>query len=58
MLALKAAPGPALVERRTWGKLGVAFGAVQIAFVAAVIALNLDKLVELIRHLERFGEGH
>ena len=57
MLALKAAPGPALVERRTWGKLGVAFGFVQIALVLAVIALNIDKLVELIRLLERFGEG-
>ena len=57
MLALKAAPGPALAERRTWGKLGVAFGLVQIAFVIAVIALNIDKLLELIRFLEHFGEG-
>ena len=57
MLALKAAPGPTLVERRTWGKLGIAFGLVQIALVIAVIALNLDKLLELIRLLERFGEG-
>ena len=57
MLALKAAPGPALVERRTWANLGVAFGVVQIALVIAVIVLNFDKLLELIRLLERFGEG-
>ena len=57
LLALKAAPGPALVERRSWGKLGVAFGLIQIVFVVAVVALNFDKLLELIRLLERFGEG-
>jgi hypothetical protein len=57
MLALKAAPGPALMERRIWGKLGVVFGVVQIVFVIAVIALNIDKLLELIRLFERFGEG-
>src|SRR5262245_46459964 len=51
LLALRAAPGPSLVVRRTWGKLGIAFGAVQIAFVVAVIALNFDKLLELIRYL-------
>ena len=57
MLALKAVPGPALVERRTWGKLGVALGVAQIALVVAIIVLNFDKLLELIRLLERFGEG-
>jgi hypothetical protein len=57
MLALRAAPGPTLVERRSWGKLGVALGLIQIVLVIAVIALNFDKLLELIRLLERFGEG-
>jgi hypothetical protein len=57
MLALRAAPGPALVARRSWGKLGVALGFVQIVFVIAAIALNFDKLLELIQHFERFGEG-
>jgi hypothetical protein len=57
LLALKAAPGPALVERRVWGKLGVAFGLAQIVVVIAVVALNFDKVLELIRLFERFGEG-
>ena len=57
LLALKAAPGPALVARRAWGKLGVAFGLIQIVVVVAVVALNFDRVLELIRLLERFGEG-
>ena len=57
LLALKRAPAPALAERRAWGKLGVAFGTLQIVLVIAVVALNFDKLLEVIRLLERLGEG-
>ncbi len=56
-LALSGAPGPALAERRVWGKLGVALGAIQIVLVIAVVALNFDRLLEVIRMLERLGEG-
>jgi len=56
-LALMSGPGPALAERRAWGKLGVLLGAIQIVFVIAVVALNFDKLLEVIRMLERLGEG-
>jgi hypothetical protein len=56
-LALKQVPAPPLAERRAWGKLGIAFGALQIVMIIALVALNFDKLLELIQYLERFGEG-
>lgn len=57
VLALRQLPGPALGIRRTWGKLGVLFGALQIVLIVVIVALNLDKLFEIIRLLERLGEG-
>lgn len=56
-LALSGRPGPALAERRAWGKLGVVLGAIQVVLVIAVVALNFDKLLEVIRMLEQLGEG-
>ncbi len=57
VLAVASGPGPALAERRSWGKLGVLLGAIQIVIVVAVVALNFDKVLEVIRMLERLGEG-
>ena len=36
-LALKAAPAPALTQRRNWGKAGAVLGAVHIALVFAIV---------------------
>lgn len=57
ILALKRLPAPTLGRRRTWGVLGVVFGALQILVVVLLVAFNLDKLLELIQMLERLGEG-
>jgi hypothetical protein len=56
-LALSAGSGPVLAERRAWGKLGVVLGVIQVVFVIAVVALNFDKVLEVIRMIEQLGEG-
>ncbi len=56
-LAIRSHPAPGLRERRTWGVLGVTFGAIQILAVVLIIALNFDKVLEVIRMRERLGEG-
>jgi hypothetical protein len=57
VLALRRHPAPGLKVRRTWGRLGATFGALQIVLVVAVIALNFDKVLDVITLLERLGEG-
>lgn len=56
-LALRQNPAPGLKARRTWGVLGMTFGALQIIAVIAIVALNFDKILEVIRMIERLGEG-
>jgi hypothetical protein len=56
-IALRPRPAPELRARRMWGILGMAFGALQVLFVVAIVALNFDKVLELISLLERLGEG-
>ena len=57
VLALRQVPPPALAERRTWGWLGVTFGALQVVLLVALVALNWDRVLEVIRMLEQLGEG-
>lgn len=57
LLAIASGSGPALAERRGWGKLGVILGAIQVVLVVGIVAFNFDKVLEVIRMLEQLGEG-
>jgi hypothetical protein len=56
-MALRSLPQPALGPRRAWARLGLAFGALQIVVIVAIVAFNWETLLDVIRHLERLGEG-
>ena len=55
--ALDREPRPSLGARRSWAKVAVAVGAVQIAVVATVILLNLDRIPEIIDAFRALSDG-
>lgn len=54
--ALSLRPEPALDQRRTWAKAGVALGAAQIALVVIVILLNLHRLPKVLEVLQALSD--
>ena len=56
-LALRANPGPALVEHRVWAKAGMILGILLLAIVPVLIILNLNQIRELIQLLSKLNGG-
>ena len=51
-LAMRRSPGPALVERRLWARIGIVLGAGCIVIVITMLALYFDRVKNLIDALE------
>lgn len=56
-LALRANPAPELKDHRLWAKAGLALGALALIIVPVLIALNFDRLREMIEVLEKMNGG-
>jgi hypothetical protein len=56
-LALRAAPAPQLLQHRLWAKFGIAFGALMLIIVPALIILYFDRLREIIEILSKMNGG-
>jgi hypothetical protein len=56
-LALRANPAPELKDHRLWAKVGLALGALALIIVPLLIALNFDRLREMIEVLEKMNGG-
>lgn len=56
-LALRAEPGPRLVEHRLWAQVGVVMGAVVLIVVPVLMIINFDRLRELVEILSRLNGG-
>lgn len=56
-LALRAQPGPQLVEHRVWAKAGVVLGTIVLIALPLIILLNLDHIRELIALLSKLDGG-
>ena len=54
--ALTLHPEPALERRRTWARAGMILGATQIALIATVILLNLDRLPKVVEVLRALSD--
>jgi hypothetical protein len=55
--ALSKEPALALAARRGWAKSGIALGTTQIALVATIIVLNLDRIPKLIAAFRALSDG-
>jgi hypothetical protein len=51
-LALRRSPGPPLVARRTWAKVGIALGVAMAVLVPLFLGIYWDRVRELIEALE------
>lgn len=56
-LALRAKPGPKLVEHRLWAQVGVTLGTIVLIVVPVIVLLNLDRLREFIDLLSKMSGG-
>jgi hypothetical protein len=56
-LALKADPGPQLIDRRRWAKIGAAMGLFVIIFIPTLVLLNLDRMRIIIEAFEKLSEA-
>src|SRR5262245_14112035 len=54
--ALRAAPPPALEQRRGWARLAIGFGIAHVVLVITVILLNLDRISQLIAALRAMSD--
>lgn len=53
LLALRREPGPALIQRRGWARLGVGLGAAMLVFVPAMLLVFRERLAALIDALQK-----
>ena len=56
-LALRAEPGPLLIQHRVWAKTGMVLGTIILIVVPVLIILNLDRLKEFIDVLSKLNGG-
>ena len=56
-LALRANPAPALTEHRAWAKTGMILGILPLIILPVIIALNFDRLREIIEALSKLSGG-
>jgi hypothetical protein len=56
-LALRANPAPALKEHRVWAKAGMILGILPLIILPIIIALNFDRLREIIDALSKVSGG-
>ena len=56
-LALRAQPGPQLVQHRVWAKAGVVLATIVLIALPLIILLNLDHIRELIALLSKLDGG-
>ena len=56
-LALRAQPGPQLVEHRVWAKAGVVLATIVLIALPLIILLNLHHIRELIALLSKLDGG-
>ena len=56
-LALRANPAPALKEHRVWAKAGMILGILPLIILPVIIALNFDRLREIIDALSKVSGG-
>jgi hypothetical protein len=56
-LALKSDPGPQLIERRRWAKIGAAMGTFLLIFIPTLILFNLDRIGIIIDAIEKLSEA-
>ena len=56
-LSLRANPAPRLRERRSWARAGIVLGALVLILVPLAIALNFNRLRELVEILSRLSSG-
>ena len=56
-LALRAEPAPVLREHRVWAKVGVVFGILPLIILPTILALNYERLRELVECLSKMSGG-
>jgi hypothetical protein len=56
-LALRANPGPALAEHRTWAKAGVALGILPLILLPVILILNFDHVKEIVACISKISGG-
>jgi hypothetical protein len=56
-LALRAAPEPKLNRHRLWAKFGIGFGVLMLVALPVIIALNYQRLLEIIDVLSKMNGG-
>ena len=56
-LALRANPGPRLVEHRLWAQVGVTLGAIVLIVVPVIVILNFERLREFVELLSKLSGG-
>lgn len=56
-LALRAQPGPQLIQHRVWAKAGVVLATIVLIALPLIILLNLDQIRELIALLSKLDGG-
>lgn len=56
-LALRAQPGPQLIQHRVWAKAGVVLATIVLIALPLIILLNLHQIRELITLLSKLDGG-
>jgi hypothetical protein len=56
-LALRKTPEPILKEHRQWAKAGLVLGILPLIILPVIIALNFDRLKEIIEALSKLSGG-